>query len=79
MYLYDSLPLSLLQPSRWLSLLQEEVWGQAIQDLTEAANLLPLKNEVVGKPTKGAALATLGKIYLLSRRNTIKPLMCWSR
>lgn len=46
---------------------QEEVWGQAIQDLTEAANLLPLKNEVVGKPTKGAALAALGKIYLYEK------------
>ena len=46
---------------------QEEVWAQAIQDLTEAANLLPLKNEVVGKPTKGAALAALGKIYLYEK------------
>lgn len=46
---------------------QQEVWAQAIEDLTEAANILPVKNEVVGKPTKGAALATLGKIYLYEK------------
>lgn len=42
---------------------QTEVWEQAIEDLTEAATLLPLKNEL-GKPTKGAAEAFLGKLYV---------------
>lgn len=40
---------------------QSEIWSQAKMDLTKAAELLPIKNDI-GKPTKGAALATLGKI-----------------
>ena len=43
---------------------QAEIWAQAEQDLITAASLLPLKNDVVGKPTKGAANAMLGKIYV---------------
>lgn len=43
---------------------QHDVWAQAITDLTTASELLPVAAEVAGKPTKGAALATLGKIYL---------------
>lgn len=43
---------------------QEEIWKQAITDLTTASQLLPLKNPVVGKPSKGAALATIGKIHV---------------
>lgn len=43
---------------------QREIWDQAEADLKEAVSLLPVKNSIVGKPTKGAAIATLGKIYL---------------
>lgn len=43
---------------------QADIWAQALKDLDEAAQLLPVKNAVVGKPTKGAAYATMGKIYL---------------
>lgn len=43
---------------------QAEIWQQAIDDLSTASELLPLQNKVIGKPTKGAAYAVLGKIYL---------------
>ena len=43
---------------------QAEIWAQAEQDLITAASLLPVTNEVIGKPTKGAAYAVLGKIYV---------------
>ena len=43
---------------------QAEIWSQAEQDLLTAASLLPVKNDVIGKPTKGAAYAVLGKIYV---------------
>ncbi|MCC8132337.1 MAG: RagB/SusD family nutrient uptake outer membrane protein [Tannerellaceae bacterium] len=42
---------------------QAEIWAQAKEDLKIAANLLPVENDL-GKPTKGAALAVLGKIYI---------------
>lgn len=42
---------------------QAEVWKQALIDLTEAVSLLPIENSI-GKPTKGAAYAVMGKIYL---------------
>lgn len=42
---------------------QSEIWKQAKEDLATAASLLPLTN-TVGKPTKGAAYAALGKIYI---------------
>lgn len=42
---------------------QSEVWAQAAKDLTTAAALLPTTN-TVGKPTKGAANAALGKLYI---------------
>ena len=42
---------------------QEEVYLQAIKDLKEAAELLPVNNDI-GKPTKGSALSYLGKTYL---------------
>lgn len=45
---------------------QSEIWAQAEKDLAEAASLLPVKNDVIGKPTKGAAYAILGKIYVYS-------------
>lgn len=43
---------------------QAEIWAQAEQDLMTAAGLLPLQNSVIGKPTKGAAYAVLGKMYV---------------
>ena len=43
---------------------QADIWKQAIEDLTTAATLLPLKSATIGKPTRGAAYAALGKIYL---------------
>lgn len=57
---------------------QKEVYQQAIKDLKEAANLLPLTNQN-GKPTKGSALAFLGKIYIYMEnwaeaKNTLEPL-----
>lgn len=58
---------------------QAEIWGQAIQDLTTAASLLPVKNSVIGKPTCGAAYAVMGKIYLYQKeyekaKATLEPL-----
>lgn len=47
---------------------QTDIWEQAITDLKEAANLLPLKNNVIGKPTKGAAYATIGKILVYQEK-----------
>ncbi len=57
---------------------QSEIWKQAKEDLTTASQLLPLKN-VVGKPTRGAALAALGKIYIYEKDwakaiSTLEPL-----
>lgn len=43
---------------------QADIWAQAATDLSTASTLLPVKNDVVGKPTKGAALAVLGKVYV---------------
>lgn len=45
---------------------QAEIWAQAEEDLQTAASLLPIENEVIGKPTRGAAYAMLGKIYVYS-------------
>ena len=42
---------------------QAEIWAQAEEDLTTAASLLPLTNDN-GKPTRGAAYALLGKLYV---------------
>ena len=42
----------------------DEVYDQAIADLTEAKNGLPAEQEDVGRATKGAATAFLGKTYL---------------
>ena len=47
---------------------QADIWGQAITDLTEAGKLLPVKNSVIGKPTKGAAYATIGKILVYQEK-----------
>lgn len=43
---------------------QTEIWAQAEQDLMTAASLLPVVNDVIGKPTRGAAYAMLGKLYV---------------
>lgn len=43
---------------------QREIWDQAVADLTEAAPELPLTAATKGKPTRGAAYALMGKIYL---------------
>ena len=45
---------------------QAEIWAQSAEDLQTAASLLPIENEVIGKPTRGAAYAMLGKIYVYS-------------
>ncbi len=45
---------------------QAEIWAQAESDLLSAASLLPIENEVKSAPTKGAAYAVLGKIYVYS-------------
>lgn len=45
---------------------QADIWKQAAEDLLNAAELLPVKNEVKGKPTSGAAYAVLGKIHIYS-------------
>lgn len=57
---------------------QKEVYAQAIKDLTEAASLLPLTS-IPGKPTKGSALAFLGKLHLYMEnwqeaKSTLEPL-----
>lgn len=57
---------------------QKEIWEQAVKDLTRAADLLPLKNEL-GKPTKGSALAAMGKIFIYTKEwqkaiDTLEPL-----
>lgn len=57
---------------------QEEVWAQAIQDLTEAANLLPLKMRLWENLPREQPWQHWVR-FIFMRRNTIKPLMCWSR
>ncbi|MEM7370352.1 MAG: RagB/SusD family nutrient uptake outer membrane protein [Bacteroidota bacterium] len=42
----------------------EEVWDQAITDLTEAKAGLPEDQDLPGRVTKGAAMGFLGKLYL---------------
>jgi tetratricopeptide (TPR) repeat protein len=50
---------------------KDQVYGLAIQDLMEAAEVLPLKSELssdeMGRITKGAAQAYLGKVFLYQR------------
>lgn len=43
---------------------QSDIWKQAKEDLYNASKLLPIKNDVIGKPTQEAALATWGKILV---------------
>ena len=48
----------------------EEVWTQIEKDLIEVAAVLPPQRDDanVGRPTKGAALAMLGKVYMQQRK-----------
>jgi hypothetical protein len=43
---------------------QKVIWDQAISDLNTAAGLLPVEAVAKGKPSRGAAYALMGKIYL---------------
>lgn len=43
---------------------QAEVWAQAERDLIAAVALLPVDKEIASAPTKGAAFAVLGKMYV---------------
>lgn len=43
---------------------QKEIWDQAIKDCQTAASCLPIEAVALGKPTRGAAYALMGKIYL---------------
>ena len=43
---------------------QKDIWDQAISDLNTAAGLLPVQAVAKGKPSRGAAYALMGKIYL---------------
>lgn len=67
--LWENVPI-ILEPSKPDDLPQqntlEEVWQQVEKDLTEAAAVLPPQwnDPNVGRPTKGAALALLGKTYM---------------
>ncbi len=50
---------------------QEQVWAQVAKDLTEAAAVLPARYtnpDDLGRVTKGAAHALLGKVYMQQRR-----------
>lgn len=58
---------------------QADIWKQAEEDLKTAATLLPVENTTKGKPTKGAALAILGKLYVYAENfdeaiKTLEPL-----
>ena len=55
---------------------QADVWTQAKQDLATASGLLSIEDKGDGKPTKGAALAVLGKIYVYEKdwSNAVKTL-----
>lgn len=48
----------------------EEIWAQIEKDLTEAAAVLPPQRDDanVGRPTKGAALAMLGRVFMQQRK-----------
>lgn len=73
--LWENVPL-VLKPSEAADLPQQntlaEVFAQVAKDLTEAAAVLPEKwdDSSVGRPTKGAALALLGKTYMQQHKWT---------
>src|SRR5690606_7290243 len=70
--LWENVPL-VLEPSKPDDLPElntlEEVWAQVEIDLTEASQVLPVQwdDANVGRPTKGAAMAMLGKLYMQKR------------
>lgn len=70
--LWENVPL-ILEPSKPDDLPElnslEEVWAQVENDLTEASQVLPVRwdDTNVGRPTKGAAMAMLGKLYMQKR------------
>jgi len=49
---------------------REQVWAQVVQDLTQATTMLPVSYDPanVGRATKGAAYALLGKAYMQQRK-----------
>lgn len=67
--LWENVPI-VLEPSEPNDLPEQntlaEVWAQVEKDLTEAAQVLPPEWDAanVGRPTKGAAMAMLGKVYM---------------
>jgi len=73
--LWENVPL-VLKPSEPSDLPQQntvnEVYAQVVKDLTEAAAALPEQwdNPNVGRPTKGAAMAMLGKAYMQQHKWT---------
>jgi hypothetical protein len=68
-FMWENVPI-VLDPSKPDDLPKQntaaEVWQQVEKDLSEAAAILPGQwpDASVGKPTKGAALAMLGKAYM---------------
>ncbi|WP_162054450.1 RagB/SusD family nutrient uptake outer membrane protein [Pontibacter pamirensis] len=70
--LYGNVPI-ILEPSTPTILpanaTRDEVWAQVAQDLTEAAEVLPLSysGANVGRVTRGAAKALLAKVYMQQR------------
>lgn len=46
---------------------QKEIWDQAVKDLETAASCLPVEAVAKGKPSRGAAYALMGKIYLYEK------------
>lgn len=73
--LWENVPI-VLEPSKPDDLPEQhtvnEVWAQVEKDLTEAAAVLPPQwdDPNVGRPTKGAALAQLGKAYMQQHKWT---------
>ncbi len=71
--LYGNVPLTLKvenAESRPATAQQSEVWAQIEKDLRDAANVLPetYGNADLGRPTKGAANAMLGKALMQQRK-----------
>ena len=53
----------------------EDIWPKIVADLKAAYDVLPAKQTQVGRPTKWAAAAELGKAYLFQKKYTeAKPL-----
>jgi tetratricopeptide (TPR) repeat protein len=79
---YKNIPMPLTPPASTTDYLQKQVaqadvWQQVISDFKQAATLLPTSyatltsvDNQVGRATKGAALAYLGKTYLFTKDYT---------